>query len=152
MEKTPKFKTAKEEAEFWETHSPLEFPAEFEEVKEPIVDRRARKKGIYIRMDPEAIKGARSIGAHLGIGYQTLFRMWIMEGLSQHLSQTLWGPGAREGPVSVAEVFAELSPEEQQLLRAGLRRVWESKVSNPESHYGVRELKSQRGRRPSQPG
>ena len=55
MEKLPKFKTAKEEAEFWETHSPLEFPGEFEEVKEPIVDRRGRKKGIYIRVDPQAI-------------------------------------------------------------------------------------------------
>jgi hypothetical protein len=43
MGKLPKFKNAKEEAEFWETHSPLDFPDEFEEVKEPIVDRRGRK-------------------------------------------------------------------------------------------------------------
>jgi len=88
MEKPPKFKTAKEEAEFWETHSPLEFPGEFEDVKEPIVDRRGRKKGIYIRIDPEAIELARNIGADLGLGYQTLFRMWIMEGLRRHVTQT----------------------------------------------------------------
>jgi len=43
MERLPKFKTAKEEAEFWETHSPLDFPGEFQEVKAPIVDRRGRK-------------------------------------------------------------------------------------------------------------
>jgi hypothetical protein len=43
MEKLPKFRNAKEEAEFWETHSALEFPDEFEEVREPIVDRRGRK-------------------------------------------------------------------------------------------------------------
>jgi hypothetical protein len=30
MGKLPKFKNAKEEAEFWETHSPLDFPDEFE--------------------------------------------------------------------------------------------------------------------------
>jgi hypothetical protein len=83
MEKVPKFKTVKEEAEFWETHSPLEFPGEFEEVKEPIVDRRARKKGIYLRVDPEVIVAGRTIGAQLGVGYQTLFRMWIMEGLAR---------------------------------------------------------------------
>ncbi len=43
MEKPPRFKNAEEEAGFWETHSPLEFPGEFEQVKEPVVDRRGRK-------------------------------------------------------------------------------------------------------------
>jgi hypothetical protein len=97
MERIPTFKTPKEEAEFWETHSPLDFPGEFEEVKEPIVDRRARKKGIYIRIDHEAIELGRYIGAHLGIGYQTLFRMWIMEGLSR---QTRGEPRLSAGPLS----------------------------------------------------
>jgi len=87
MEKLPKFKSAQEEADFWETHSPLDFGDQFEEVKEPIVDRRGRKKGIYIRVDPEAIELARSIGADLGLGYQTLFRMWIMEGLGRYLTR-----------------------------------------------------------------
>jgi len=43
MGKLPKIKNAKEEAEFWDTHSPLDFPDEFEEMKEPIVDCRGRK-------------------------------------------------------------------------------------------------------------
>jgi hypothetical protein len=43
MEKLPKFKNAREEAQFWETRSLLEFPDEFEEVREPIVDRLSRK-------------------------------------------------------------------------------------------------------------
>jgi hypothetical protein len=43
MEKVPKFKNAQEEGEFWETHSPLDFPDEFEEVREPIIDRRSRR-------------------------------------------------------------------------------------------------------------
>ena len=148
MEKVPKFKTAKEEAEFWETHSPLDFPGEFEEVKEPIVDRRGRKKGIYIRIDPEAIELARSIGADLGIGYQTLFRMWIMEGLSWNLPQALGGGMSPAGP-RVAEVFAELSPDEQELLRAGLRRVYETRVAEVRTGYGVRSLEAEHGRRRS---
>ncbi len=138
MEKIPKFKTVKEESEFWESHSPLDFPGEFEDVKGPIVDRRGRKKGIYIRIDPEAIELARNIGAELGVGYQTLFRMWIMEGLSQRLSRM---------------VLAELPPQEQRPLGAGLRRVRESKVAEQESRYRARsegaKLEATHGRRPS---
>lgn len=35
MKKMPKFKTEKEEARFWDTHSPLDYPSEFMDVKEP---------------------------------------------------------------------------------------------------------------------
>jgi len=31
----PKFKSEEEEARFWDTHSPLDYPGEFDEVKEP---------------------------------------------------------------------------------------------------------------------
>ena len=125
MEKVPKFKTAKEEAEFWETHSPLEFPGEFEDVKEPIVDRRGRKKGIYIRIDPEAIELARNIGADLGLGYQTLFRMWIMEGLS----------GQREREISAGrllvlqETLRRLPPESQRMALDLCQRVVEGELN-----------------------
>ena len=121
MEKLPKFKSAQEEAEFWETHSPLDFPGEFEEVKEPIVDRRGRKKGIYIRLDPEAIELARNIGAGLGIGYQTLFRMWIMEGLSRHArgepESSTWSL------LSLQEMLRRLPPESQQMAADLCRQV-----------------------------
>jgi predicted DNA binding CopG/RHH family protein len=116
MEKLPEFKSAAEEAEFWETHSPLDFADQFEEVKEPIVDRRGRKKGIYIRVDPEVITAARSIGGHLGIGYQTLFRMWIMEGLSRHLTQALREPGAATVNPGLQEFLGRMPPDRQRLL------------------------------------
>ena len=119
MEKMPKFKTAQEEAEFWETHSPLDFAGEFEEVKEPIVDRRGRKKGIYIRVDPGAITLARHIGAELGIGYQTLFRMWIMEGLSR---QARGEPEISTGPLSSLQKMLLRLPPESQLAAVDLCR------------------------------
>jgi hypothetical protein len=123
MEKIPKFKTAKEEAEFWETHSPLDFPSEFKDVKEPIVDRRGRKKGIYIRIDPEAIELARHIGAELGVGYQTLFRMWIMEGLSR---QTRREPDISTGRLIVLqETLRRLPPESQEMALDVCRQVME---------------------------
>ena len=31
----PKFRTEEEEARFWDTHSPLDYPGEFVDVKEP---------------------------------------------------------------------------------------------------------------------
>ncbi len=34
MKKLPKFKSEEEEARFWDTHSPLDYPGEFREVKE----------------------------------------------------------------------------------------------------------------------
>ena len=34
--KLPKFKSEEEEAHFWDTHSPLDYPGEFTEVKEPL--------------------------------------------------------------------------------------------------------------------
>ncbi len=137
MEKLPKFKTAQEEAEFWETHSPLDFADQFEEVKEPIVDRRGRKKGIYIRVDPEAIELARSIGAELGIGYQTLFRMWIMEGLSRHLTPTAGESALATGHSSLGEILV-LSRVEDRLLSSLLRRLQESKVGKVEAQHGRR--------------
>ena len=130
MEKVPKFKTAGEEAEFWETHSPLDFPGEFEEVKEPIVDRRGRKKGIYIRIDPEAIELARHIGADLGLGYQTLFRMWIMEGLARVF----------DVPVSRLErMLSGLPPESQKRVVEVFRRAVDAeKIGDLEGRYGAR--------------
>ena len=35
MKKISKFKSEKEEARFWDTHSPLDCPGEFVDVKEP---------------------------------------------------------------------------------------------------------------------
>ncbi len=35
MERLPKFKSEEQEARFWDTHSPLDYPNEFVDVKEP---------------------------------------------------------------------------------------------------------------------
>lgn len=34
--KLPRFKSEEEEARFWDTHSPLDYPGEFTKVKEPL--------------------------------------------------------------------------------------------------------------------
>lgn len=91
--KIPKFKSEKEEAEFWDTHSALDYLDDTVEVKEPIILSPALKKKIEkkrknkvlltLRLDQSLIKETKKIAEQKAIGYQTLMRMWIAEGLSQ---------------------------------------------------------------------
>ena len=140
MEKVPKFKSAKEEAEFWETHSPLDFPGQFEDVKEPIVDRRGRKKGIYIRIAPEAIELARSIGGELGIGYQTLFRMWIMEGLSRQREREI----SAGRLLVLQETLRRLPPESQRMALELCQRAVEGELDARDPAWRARPHRSTR--------
>lgn len=97
MAKIPEFKTKEGEAEFWETHDTTEFVEELEDVAEEIVDKRKPKRAISIRLDPDTILLTKRIAARMGLGYQTLFRLWIMEGLSKALREA--GPRPSSGVV-----------------------------------------------------
>ena len=100
--KLPKFKTEDEEADFWATHSPLDYPSEFEEMTEPIelspelrkrieserLDRE-RKKTVTFRMEPSKIDLIKLIARRNGIDYQPLMRMWIIQGIDNELSRNI---------------------------------------------------------------
>lgn len=82
----PEFKDEAEEAAFWATHSTAPFAAEEEEfVLAPAARRRIqqRKQLLSIRLDPRYIEQAKQVAEAKGIGYQTLMRMWIVEGLER---------------------------------------------------------------------
>jgi len=91
MEKIPQFKNEKEEVEFWSTHSATDFLEDTEEVKEgfeiskelreKISGRRDVKKMLSLRLDKELIDMTKVIARRKAIGYQTLMRMWIAEGI-----------------------------------------------------------------------
>jgi predicted DNA binding CopG/RHH family protein len=81
MKKTPKFKTDKEAAVFWQSHSFEDYfrdttEAEITFVKKP-------KKTIALRLDPEDIKTVEQLARRKGLGYTSLLRMWIKEHLAQ---------------------------------------------------------------------
>jgi predicted DNA binding CopG/RHH family protein len=87
----PKFRSDKEAAEYFETHSVADMwdqlPAG-RQVKpaaalaESIRERHARAKSpISIRLVPEQIMAAKKIAAAKSVGYQTQLRMWIAEGI-----------------------------------------------------------------------
>ena len=98
MKKLPKFKTEEEEARFWDTHSPLDYPGEFSEVKDPfefapsllkkVVGRREeRKRQLTLRMGQRQIDLAKVIAKYKGLGYQTLMRIWVIAGIRQEFKE-----------------------------------------------------------------
>ena len=78
--KIPKFRSEKEEAEFWDTHSSTEFLDEF---KPAHLDFSKAKRLVSMRLDDKQIEELKKVAAKKGIGYLTMVRMWITERLEQ---------------------------------------------------------------------
>lgn len=93
MPKIPRFRSEKEEADFWSTHSAADYWEELEGVEEPIepshelkaevLKRIDNKRLLTLRVDPSQIEEARQIAKRKTIGYQTLMRIWIAEGIER---------------------------------------------------------------------
>ncbi len=83
MAKPRKFSSLMEESDWWDRLSLEEILAMSQPEDIKFVDRRP-KKAISLRVDPDLITAAKRAAAEVGIGYQTLFRMWLIEGLRQY--------------------------------------------------------------------
>lgn len=72
------------ESEYWDSLSMEEILAMSGPDEDgPFVDARP-KKAISLRLTESLIERGKEAAAEMGIGYQTLFRMWIMDGLKRH--------------------------------------------------------------------
>ena len=78
--KIPRFKSREEEAEFWDTHSPLEY-GEWEEVELKVA--RPLTHTLAVRLDARTIDRLASAARKKGLGPSTLARMWLLERLDQ---------------------------------------------------------------------
>lgn len=98
MKKIPHFKSEKEEGQFWKTNSPLDYPDEFTELKDPLqfspellkkarVKRNERKRHLTLRMGQSQIDLTRLIAHWKGLGYQTQMRIWVIEGIRKELKE-----------------------------------------------------------------
>jgi hypothetical protein len=77
----PAFQNIEEEAEFWDTHSVLDFPDEFEYVG--FVQLKPKKDApISIRLDYADRARLKAEAEKMGIGPSTLARIWIKERLA----------------------------------------------------------------------
>ena len=82
----PAFRTDEEERAFWETHRPGDYVGtlspERVRVSRRIRERvRERKKNLTLRMEPSRVREIKAVARELGVPYQTLMRMWIVERL-----------------------------------------------------------------------
>jgi hypothetical protein len=89
----PEFKSEEEAAAFWDSHSPEDFPDEFEPVKVTYA-RPLIKRGLTVKLSAETIDKLKELGQEQGIGPTTLVRMWIMERL-----RAMAGKEQRHSPV-----------------------------------------------------
>lgn len=81
MNKIPKFKSIKEEAEFWDTHSVADYLDEFKRVENPYTPKRELKGSLTIRMAPSVKRAVETRARRYDISPSTLVRMWVADRL-----------------------------------------------------------------------
>ncbi len=82
----PAFRTDEDERAFWETSRLGDFVAsmlpEKVQVSRRIKERvKERKQNLTLRMEPSRVNEIKAIAQEIGVPYQTLMRMWIVERL-----------------------------------------------------------------------
>jgi len=78
--KIPRFRSREEEAEFWDTHSPLDFPDEIKPVQMRV--RKPLKGVLAIRLSDGHLQELRELAEQYGVGPTTLARMFIVSSLN----------------------------------------------------------------------
>ncbi|HAG07010.1 MAG: hypothetical protein XD69_1286 [Clostridia bacterium 62_21] len=78
--KLPEFRTAEEEAAFWEKHSVVPYLDQMETVQFEVA--RPKKKQVSIRFDPAILEEIRRVARARGVPYQTLIQLWVAEKLA----------------------------------------------------------------------
>lgn len=76
----PSLNTDPEAANFWDTHTFLDYAAKTTEARIRFVKRP--KRAIAIRLDQEEIVKVEALAQRKGLSYTTLIRMWIKEHLA----------------------------------------------------------------------
>lgn len=85
-EALPAFRTDEEERKFWETRRPGDYVGQMRRVPVQVSRKlrqqtRERKQNLTLRMEPSRVREIKAAADDLGIPYQTLMRMWIVERL-----------------------------------------------------------------------
>ena len=77
-QRVPSFSSPADEAAFWDTHSPLDFPGEWVEEERP---SHSLGHVLGVRLDAATLEKLSDLARAKGIGPSTLVRMWILERL-----------------------------------------------------------------------
>lgn len=77
----PKFKSYKDEANFWDTHSIADFKGQLQKTRVKVA--KEVKLTYTVRLEKQVIEKLDAIARDKGIGPRTLARMWLLEKLKQ---------------------------------------------------------------------
>jgi CopG antitoxin of type II toxin-antitoxin system len=85
--KIPTFRTVEEAADFWDTHSPLDYldelePAEVAFAPDAFRKHRERSRELTVKLPESTIRTLRALARAQGTRPTTLIRRWIMERLN----------------------------------------------------------------------
>ncbi len=83
----PKFESEEKEAEYWDTHSPLDRGAEPKTQKVQV--RGAKDRPITIRLDSETRRKLEELAAQRGVGPSTLARSILLSAISPEKGSNL---------------------------------------------------------------
>jgi predicted DNA binding CopG/RHH family protein len=78
--KVPKFKSLKEEREFWDTHDSTDYHDDFK-VTENVVFVRPKKEVISLRLEPTIINKLKELANKEGLPPTTYARMLIIKSI-----------------------------------------------------------------------
>jgi len=85
--KIPKFKSLKEEAKFWDSHSFTDFENELKEVNVVFESDKPRDETIIVRVQKNIKESLNKFARAKGLNLSTLARMWLMEKLEDNLAR-----------------------------------------------------------------
>ena len=81
--KVPKFKSLKEEREFWDTHDSTDYHDDYKITKD-VVFVRPKKEVISLRLEPKFIRRLRELADKEGLPPTTYARMLILKSIQSH--------------------------------------------------------------------
>lgn len=83
VSRIPKFKSYEEEANFWDTHSFVDFEDETEDVDIIVELAKPRDETLVVRLQKNMKNKLERVAAKKGINTSTLARIWFSEKLQQ---------------------------------------------------------------------
>lgn len=83
----PKFKSIREEAEFWDTHSFADYWDELEDVDLVFELDKPRDETIVLRVQGDIKERIERLARSKGLNLSTLARVWFMEKLRENLGR-----------------------------------------------------------------
>lgn len=75
----PKFKSIREEAKFWDTHSLADYWDEFKDVDLVVDLNKPKEETLVLRVQKDLKKKIQKIAAKKGLKASTLTRIWLTE-------------------------------------------------------------------------